>query len=154
MPTASASLVAAIAKQYPAKDYATAGLRAAAVYQEPIFACPTYWMVQSFAASGKLAYRGWWDVGTALHAQDVAYDFGNGPAGLQSPTTFDNWVGFASSFIRYGDPNVINLHGKANPKFPVYSNSAPKEKHFSINAQNVSTPTVVKVDPKILARCK
>lgn len=101
-----------------------------------------------------MAYKMVWDILPAFHGQDAGYYFAADPTQLQSFTTFQNWVGTITSFIRFaGNPNAERLNADVNMALPRWGHINEKEKHFNVTDANVSVPFLESADAKQMARC-
>lgn len=80
--------------------------RANNIYAETTFVCPSYWMAEAYAGSGRSSYKYQYSVSIALHATDVAGYFG--------PATPNQGPDFAMAFMRIWG----NFVTQNNPSIP------------------------------------
>ncbi|KAF7971471.1 hypothetical protein HWV62_20982 [Athelia sp. TMB] len=95
---------------YPLDQFSDNHARGAQIFQDVTFACPANWVAE---AKGQRGWRYLYAIGTAVHAQDNAYEFPihyNTLAPV-SPSLYATYIGAATSFIRASppSPNTFNL---------------------------------------------
>lgn len=123
LPTAAAfpSVIDYIADTlYPSEDYPNQIARASATIAESVFTCNTFYLDKAYKNQ---TYAYLYAVPPALHGQDAAYTYYNGP----SPSVVNESIAFAlqeyiTHFAEYGYPSEAGV-----PFFPIYGSNATIE---------------------------
>jgi hypothetical protein len=129
--------------------------RAANIYAETTFVCPSYWMVEAYSDK-ESSYKYQYSVGVAVHGTDVVGYFGPATAN-QGPDFARAFMTIWGNFITTNNPSIpneiangasSNMSSAANPasSWPPFSVYAP----YQINLnETVGTTAVVTVAPGV-----
>ena len=124
--------------------------RADNIYGELTFVCPSYWLSEAYAGSGRTSYRYQYSIIPALHGNDVVGYFGP-PSDVQSPAFVKAFMNIYGNFVTKDNPSIsaalvyggdTNDHAKPNAaeNWPEYSASTP----YQINLnQTGGTPSMM-----------
>ncbi|KZP04542.1 alpha/beta-hydrolase [Athelia psychrophila] len=126
---------------YPLDQFSDNHARGAQIFQDVTFACPANWIAE---AKGQKGWRYLYAIGTAVHAQDNAYEFPihyNTLAPV-SPSLYATYIGAATFFIRASPPNPNTLN--APLAWPAWGTAAGSYKVLNVSATtNTSTSYII-----------
>lgn len=113
--------------------------RAALTIAESVFTCNTFYLDRAY---GNNSYAYQFSVPPALHGQDIAYTYYNGPsAAIKNDTIAVALQEYLTSFAENGKPSGPNI-----PMFPMYGNGAEE---INLNITSI----MEMMDPTANSRC-
>ena len=159
IPTASSATLAALASLYtPAAGFPDVASQLEGMVADHLFQCVAYQLAETFSTGGQSAYKGQWQIAPAFHFGDIEYYFNANTSSLASYSTFENWTGSFTKFVKTGNPNSgTNPNPATNvpwTKWGDYSESKGWEKLFTTNAATVSETSMSLLDAGTWNRCQ
>lgn len=117
-----------------AQNYTDQIARGAALTSELVFTCNTFYMNKAY---GNNTYAYYFTVPPALHGDDIAYTYFNGPSeDVQSDPIAIALQEYITHFAATGNPNQPGV-----PYFPIYSKNATVQELGISGIEQVMDPT-------------